>query len=121
MTIDEYTDSMDGWKKEAVSALVDLVRKAVPEAAGSIKWSQPVFETEGPFCFIKAHKNHVNFGFWWGAKLDDPDGLLEGDGEKMRHIKITGLEDISADKFLQLVKQSAEMNRTLGNPTRKKA
>ena len=48
-----------------------------------IKWSQPVYEDDfGPFCFMKAHKNHVNIGFWRGAVMNDPENLLEGDGKR---------------------------------------
>ena len=32
--------------------------------------------------------NHVNIGFFHGASLSDPAGLLEGTGKSMRHVKI---------------------------------
>jgi len=80
-----------------------------------------VYELGGPFCFIKAFTNHINFGFWWGAKMDDPEGLLQGDGEKMRHIKITAVEDIKPEIFAAYARQSAELNQSLGNPTKTKA
>ena len=120
MTLQEYIGGLEGWQAEVVQSLVNLVYEAVPEAKGSIKWSQPVFESDGPFCYIKPAKNHVNLGFWWGVKLDDPEGLLQGTGEKMRHIKISGPEDINAGKLIPYVRQSAEMNQTLGDPTRTK-
>lgn len=31
---------------------------------------------------------HVNVGFFRGAELADPDGLLEGSGRFMRHVKL---------------------------------
>jgi hypothetical protein len=121
MTIEEYVSGLAGWQAQAVQTLVELVVKAVPEAKGSIKWSQPVFELGGPFCFIKPAKKHINFGFWWGARMEDPEGLLQGSGAKMRHVKISGPEDIDQDKFSALARQSAELNRKLGDPTRTKA
>jgi hypothetical protein len=33
-------------------------------------------------------KNHTNVGFFYGAYLDDPAGLLEGTGRNMRHVKL---------------------------------
>ncbi len=30
----------------------------------------------------------VNVGFFLGAELDDPTGLLEGTGRRMRHVKV---------------------------------
>ncbi len=73
------------WSK----ACAAIVQKAAPEASESIKWAQPVYESNGPFAYIKAFKNAVNFGFWRGVDLDDPQGLLAGDGDKMRHVKLS--------------------------------
>lgn len=40
------------------------------------------------YVYIAPHKNHVNLGFYHGAALSDPDGLLEGTGKMLRHVKI---------------------------------
>ena len=34
----------------------------------------------------------VNLGFYQGVDLADPEGLLEGTGAKMRHVKIRSLD-----------------------------
>ncbi|MGB3468296.1 MAG: DUF1801 domain-containing protein [Cyclobacteriaceae bacterium] len=41
-----------------------------------------------PFAYVNAFKNHVNVGFFYGSDLYDKNGLLEGNGKRMRHIKI---------------------------------
>lgn len=41
-------------------------------------------------CVIIPHKTGVNLGFPRGVELPDPEGLLEGEGKKTRHVKITG-------------------------------
>ena len=38
--------------------------------------------------YVNAFKAHVNVGFFCGADLPDPTGLLEGDGKYMRHVKL---------------------------------
>lgn len=38
--------------------------------------------------YVNAFKDHVNVGFFLGATLSDPDGLLEGTGRFMRHVKV---------------------------------
>jgi hypothetical protein len=43
---------------------------------------------DAPFAYVNSFKNHVNVGFFHGAKLDDPAGLLEGNGKRMRHVKL---------------------------------
>lgn len=49
------------------------------------------------FSYVNAFKAHVNVGFFRGADLPDPAGLLEGTGKFMRHVKLVpGLEPDSA-------------------------
>jgi hypothetical protein len=117
-TVDEYAAGVGGWRSEVVLALRDLVREAAPEAKESIKWAQPVYELNGPFCYIRAFKNHVNFGFWRGVELPDPEGILTGRGEKMRHVKLDGLDDIREDVFRDLVRDAVMLNRSKGDPTK---
>jgi hypothetical protein len=106
-------------KGNIVSELVSIVEKAAPGKERGIKWSQPVFwDNNGPFCFIKAHKNHVNIGFWRGVQMKDPKGLLVGTGQKMRHIKITDRQDIDRRVITDFVKQGVKLNIKFGDPSR---
>ncbi len=43
---------------------------------------------DAAFAYVGAYKAHVNVGFFHGAELDDPAGLLEGGGLRMRHVKL---------------------------------
>jgi hypothetical protein len=43
---------------------------------------------DAPFAYVNAFRAHVNVGFFQGASLPDPAGLLEGDGRFMRHVKL---------------------------------
>jgi Domain of unknown function (DU1801) len=40
------------------------------------------------FAYVNAFTAHVNVGFFHGSALDDPAGLLEGTGKRMRHVKV---------------------------------
>lgn len=42
---------------------------------------------DGAFGYVNVFTSHVNVGFFHGAGLDDPCGLLVGDGRFMRHVK----------------------------------
>ena len=116
-TVDEYIAAFDDWRTDAMKRLREIVKEGAPHSAVGIKWAQPVWEWNGPMIWMKAEKNHVNLGFWRGAELDDPDGVLEGDGERMRHIKITSVDEIPADALVDLVKQAVKLNTAKGNPT----
>jgi hypothetical protein len=41
-----------------------------------------------PFGYVNVFRAHVNVGFFLGAELDDPTGLLHGTGRRMRHVKL---------------------------------
>ena len=71
-----------------MASLRRIVDAAVPNASSTIKWAQPVWESDGPFAYIKAFERSVNIGFWRGAELDDPGGVLEGEGERMKHFTL---------------------------------
>jgi hypothetical protein len=43
---------------------------------------------DAPFGYVNSFKNHVNVGFFCGAFLEDPAGLLQGSGKRMRHVKL---------------------------------
>lgn len=43
---------------------------------------------DSAFGYVNAFTSHVNVGFFRGAELADPDGLLEGTGRFMRHVKL---------------------------------
>ncbi|MCH7588941.1 MAG: DUF1801 domain-containing protein [Chloroflexi bacterium] len=117
-TVDEYIAGLDGWRADAVTQLREIVREAAPEASEAVKWAQPIYESNGPFCYIKAFKNHVNIGFWRGVDLDDPHVLLQGDGEKMRHIKIGDVNDIPGENIRDFVQAAVKLNQTKGDPTK---
>lgn len=44
---------------------------------------------DAAFAYVNAFKTHVNVGFFCGALLADPAGLLQGSGKRMRHVKLT--------------------------------
>jgi hypothetical protein len=43
---------------------------------------------DAAFAYVDAFSAHANVGFFFGTELDDPAGLLEGAGKRMRHVKV---------------------------------
>jgi hypothetical protein len=118
-TVDAYIQAQEPWKKEILHNLRLIIKDVASATKESIKWAQPIYEDEqGPFCYMRAHKNHVTLGFWRGAIMNDPTGILLGDGEKMRHIKITRETSINRVVIVDFIKQAIELNKKLGNPSR---
>jgi hypothetical protein len=117
-TVENHIAQLEDWQAEIVSQVHQTLLEAAPGANESIKWAQPVYEINGLFAYIKAFKNSVNFGFWRGVDINDPGGLLQGSGEKMRHFKLTSLEAINAPVFTDYVQQAVKLNLTKGDPTK---
>lgn len=43
---------------------------------------------DAAFAYVHAFRAHASVGFYNGADLPDPAGLLEGAGKRMRHVKL---------------------------------
>jgi hypothetical protein len=118
MSVDAWAKRLEGWQAEALDRLRALVKRHAPAATCTIKWGQPVWEHNGPFAWARPAAQHVSFGFWRGAELSDPKGVLEGDGDRMRHVKITSATQIARLPMAALIKQAVSLNARKGNPTR---
>ena len=58
---------------------------------------------DAAFGYVNAFKSHVNVGFFFGAFLPDPSGLLEGTGKRMRHVKLRPGEEPDAAELARLI------------------
>ena len=121
-TVDGYIAALDPGRAAVATRLREIVRTAAPDARESIKWGQPVYESNGPFAALKAFPRWVTLTFWRGATIaasDDPDGLLAGDSDRMRHARFSSLEEIGDAAIADLVRAAVELNRELGDPTKR--
>jgi hypothetical protein len=58
---------------------------------------------DAPFAYVNSFRNHVNVGFFYGAQLEDPAGLLQGSGKRMRHVKLTPGTDVDTTHLRNLI------------------
>lgn len=58
------------------------------------------------FVYVSVHTQHANVGFYRGAELQDPLGLLEGNGKMMRHVKVRPGQDYDQDALTGLIHQA---------------
>ena len=61
---------------------------------------------DAPFAYVNTFTSHVNVGFFHGASLPDPEGLLEGAGKHMRHVKLMPGRTIDAPALRALINAS---------------
>lgn len=69
---------------------------------------------QAAFGYVNAFTAHVNVGFFRGAELADPGGLLEGTGRFMRHVKLRPDGDLNTAALAQLIETAyADMKARL--------
>ena len=67
------------------------------------------------YAYVMPHAGWVNLGFYRGASLPDPEGLLEGSGAAMRHVKLRSPEEAAREGVLDLLAAAlAERRAALG-------
>ena len=91
-----HDPEVDGWFDARPDELGHIARCWFGElrAAGGdvlelIHEGYPVACVEdAPFGYVNAFSAHVNLGFFRGAFLPDPGGILQGTGKRMRQVKV---------------------------------
>jgi len=58
---------------------------------------------DAAFAYVNAFRSHVNVGFFRGAELEDPAGLMEGTGRFMRHVKLRPEQEVDAGALRTLI------------------
>jgi hypothetical protein len=119
-TVDAYVAALPDGQREIAEAVRRLVRSAAPEAREAFKWAQPVFESNGPFAYLKAFPRYVTFGFWRGVEVDGGRGVLETSGSKMAHIKLRQASDIDEAARADMVREAVRLNAEKGDPSRQR-
>ncbi len=118
--------SFDDWLVEVDTRLRPLaveLRRMFLEAGldlrESIKWGNPFFEKKVRIFYIASQADkYVTLGLWQGALLPNPDGLIEGTGKRMRHVKLRSVEDLEAPALGGIIRQAVELDGAEGTSNR---
>ena len=118
-TFDDIIDITPAPLRPVVLRLRDMLLSVDPDATIVVRLGDraatfgigPKKMTEG-YCYIMPHARWINLGFYKGADLADPGGLLQGSGAKMRHVKIHGGEDCATPQLLALIRAAVDERKT---------
>jgi len=103
-------------RQEVANELRRLVKRAVPTSVervragwGLIGYDVPVGRRTRFFAWVWPQAEHVHLGFVNGMLMDDPDGLLSGDGvtKQARWLTVTRLDEVDGPAFEELVRAAA--------------
>lgn len=97
--------------REVARALRGLIAKVMPDVTevpwvrqGNVGYGVGPRKMSEQFCYIMPASKHVNLGFYYGAELDDPEGLLEGTGKNLRHVKVRSIAEAKSTALEHLVR-----------------
>lgn len=121
-TFDELLEITAEEMRPVATALRDMVLSVHEDAVEVVRLGDraatygvgPKKMSEG-HTYVLPYDNWVNLGFYHGIELSDPDGLLDGTGARMRHVKVHSVEDARSPALRDLVSEAlAERRRALG-------
>lgn len=106
--------AVSAWMKEQPDELraiarhwFDVIRGCGDDVREVLHDDQPTACVAGAaFAYVDAFTAHVNVGFFNGAELADPAGLLQGDGKYMRHVKLRPDGKINAPALVELIESA---------------
>ena len=105
---DEYLAGQVPRNQTVIRALRKFVKRVAPQLQESVKWGNGCWvQGKAPVAYLYSAPDYVQFGFFRGSELDDLDGLLEGNGKFVRHIKVRTRADIDERAFEALLRQAA--------------
>src|SRR5438093_11715289 len=107
----ERDPAIDTWMKEHSGELgtiarqwFEVMRKCGDEVRELVHDGCPVACLgDVPFGYVNVFKSHVNVGFYRGSELPDPAHLLEGNGKRMRHVKLRPDTPVDAVALRELI------------------
>lgn len=111
MPVEEFLTSLPSDLQAITRALVSVARKKMPGAHEFIYHNAVGYSvSDSPFdrvCYIwPQKKGYVNFGFFFGSDLPDPQKLLIGEGKRLRHIKIWSVDEAKNPALAKLIAQT---------------
>ena len=110
-----FLEAYDRPISDLALALREIILQEAPDASESIYqvytvaiWFGFSGKMKDMFCYITTHAEHVNLGFPRGAMLKDPNGVLEGEGRTMRHIKFRSQRELERPFVRRYIRAAIE-------------
>ena len=117
-TFEELVSSAEPAVRAIAVRLRDVVLGVHPEAFEVVRLGDraatyglgPRKMIEG-YCYVMPQSSWVNLGFYQGAALPDPADLLDGNGARLRHVKVRSLEAAADERLVGLIEAALHERR----------
>jgi hypothetical protein len=111
----EYVKRVPASLRPTLQAGRRTIKALAPKGTKETAWrTWPIrYSVEGVYvCGIGNYPRWVSVYFFRGAELDDPDGILEGSGKGMRHVKLREPNDADRPALRRLIRQAFKIGGT---------
>ena len=113
VSFDQYLAGQAPRNQDVIRGLRRFVKRVAPQLHESVKWGNGCWvHGKVPVAYVYSAPDHVQFGFFGGSTLKDPNGLLVGEGKFVRHVKVRKRSDIDEEAFGALLRQAARVRAT---------
>ncbi|MGN6106129.1 MAG: hypothetical protein ACTHU0_13560 [Kofleriaceae bacterium] len=110
--ITDFVRALPPAQRALVEAARSRIRSVVPIAVEKLRPGWGLIGYNAPAYFAFIHPGPVlRIGFEWGVSLPDPDGLLEGNGRRVRHVPIRTAGDLRRAALADLLRTAATRAR----------
>jgi hypothetical protein len=117
--VETYVRGIEPGKRALVQTLRRLVKARAPHLVELMKWGNVCWVGAGNVCLIHVADDALDFGFFMGASLPDPAGILVGNGKYLRMVKVRKAADIRPRLLAGVIASAVALDG--GRPARKTA
>ncbi|RFA22098.1 DUF1801 domain-containing protein [Subtercola boreus] len=113
--IDTLIAKHPDWRGAALANLRRMVLEVDSDIVEEWKWmGAPVWELDGILVVGNIFKTKVKMGFMYGALIDDPEKLFNGElgGNQRRSVELAEGESVDEDAFKDLIRAAIAYNRS---------
>lgn len=110
--INKFLDPYHPEVQAIAHELCRIVNDTAPQLSEEVKfgWKNITYAGKGIVCAVQPYSQYVSLHFYKGTELKDPDGVLEGGGKQLRHVKVHSLDDINEKVLVPLIKQAVALD-----------
>ena len=108
--VEAYVRSLAPGKKALVQKLRRVVKAQAPHLVEVMKWGNVCWVGKGNVCLVHVEDDHLDFGFFYGASLPDPAGILVGTGKFLRMVKVRKAADIRPGQLAGVIASAVSLD-----------
>jgi hypothetical protein len=115
--VERFLSDVSPELQEIALELRSLLASICPEATERILWGVLSYHdsakggpVRGGICQIELFDDHVRLSFVHGARLEDPQRLLQGNRKSKRYVRIASYENASWEAIRGLIQAAARLD-----------